>query len=167
MTDLAALKTANEEYLYEFALCSIRPCGDCPHESARYWIVRRTAKRVYVERRPYDPRFTVPRSGKPWIIDRAKLERDGGAHVLGNGWAIYLYRTAPRDLLCSFPVYKDCRAPRCARLIGLTKWPCTVREAQMAYRHLTKTAHPDHGGNGPAFRALRTAYEQTLRRLRA
>jgi hypothetical protein len=47
-------------------------------------------------------------------------------------------------------------------VLGLC-WPCTEEEVRAAYRRLTKTAHPDHGGTPEEFGRIREAYERALR----
>jgi hypothetical protein len=46
-------------------------------------------------------------------------------------------------------------------VLGLTP-PVTADQVKAAYRRLSKTAHPDHGGSVQAFVILRDAYERAL-----
>jgi hypothetical protein len=94
-------------------------------------------------------------------------------------WACWLYLTvAPLPLWRWRPAYgsvqrfaeaefealmtRRAAAPACVADLGL-RLPCTAEDVRFAFRHKSKTLHPDRGGDVQQFIALRRAYEDALR----
>jgi hypothetical protein len=138
--------------------------------SNRHRIVKRTVKRVFVERRPYE--FTLLRAERiadgtdTWYdhdvetfsLDRARLEADGEA-CSGSRWGRVWFYATPYEERAQKTTPSGLVEP--LAVLGLS-WPCTVDDVKRAYRRLARKTHPDHGGDAEAFRNLTTAYEQLL-----
>ncbi len=140
------------------------------YASRPHFVVRKTAKSVYVEQRPY---LAGDRTGG-WLdeerptfrLDRQELEREGHAfisvaeHISDADEPVFFVR--PRDERLSG---YGRQAPECLTTLSLS-WPCTANDVKKAYRSLAKGAHPDGGGSHERFLALQDAYEQALRMCR-
>lgn len=119
----------------------------------RHRIVKRTAKRVYVEADDYEPDRTRT-DVRTVVVDREELERNG--HALPPAW---------RGLYCLSALYlkpekTPARAtPECLRVLGL-ELPCSLDEVRRAYRRLVLETHPDTGGAAADFRVVHDAYQQ-------
>lgn len=124
-------------------------------EHLKHRIVKRTKKRIYVERCYYSE------SSKPsahwtdyceptFVLDREEFEREGCAP--GRSWRYYYY-AKPLE-----PRASD--SPHLSTL-GL-KEPFTEVEARAAYRRAAKSTHPDAGGSPDDFRKVRAAFDVAM-----
>ena len=139
--------------------------GSEPHR-----VVRKTAKSVYVEQRPYTP---SDRTGS-WLdeqrptfrLDRQELDREGYAFISVAEYISDadepLFFARPRDERLN---KYGRQLPHCLVVLNLS-WPCTAADVKKAYRSLARRAHPDGGGSHDKFLALQEAYEQALRMCR-
>jgi hypothetical protein len=153
-------QTATLEFLYRFhtsdydgSTCAV------PHR-----IVKKTAKRIYVEVKSYSTNTWKPPDQDPnreptwWdfnvrttAVDRATLEREGcvrSAVLCG-----YLH-VSP-----TLPSYSY--TPQCLKDLGLS-YPCTEGDVKRVFRRLSKEMHPDSGGDATRFIVLQQAYEAAL-----
>jgi len=148
-----------------------------PSLSVQAWrVVKRTARRIYVDRERYDP-LRRP-SGTIWdydvrthVLDRAHLEREGWAERAGRWWEARRYFVRREDAVAAagdrsarprLGASAEAPVPECLRVLGLTP-PCSRQQVERAYRRRARAAHPDAGGEHAAFLALRRAYEAALR----
>ncbi len=130
---------------------------------SRHRIVKRTKKRIFIERDHYseDRRPT----GEWWdwdvrtvVLDRAEFERERKV------WCRRLHC----DLYASPDVYLQERemlaVPECFSALGLGI-DATTAEVKQAYRRLAKQHHPDSGGDPAEFKRVRRLYEQAMARV--
>ncbi len=123
--------------------------------SAPYRIIKKTAKRVYVERnRPY--KWTDADGEyydvETFVLDRQELEREGCA------WS---RRRRDFYYLRPYEEQHDFRVPLCFGVLGLTEL-CSRSEVESAYRRLALKYHPDRGGDAEQFKCIHRAYEEAL-----
>lgn len=124
--------------------------------SSPHRIVKRTARRVYVERDRYQPdAHQCPDTYDVQMItlDRVTLERNGGA------WS-----QSSREYYATTPVDERppvTAAPPCLTALGLPL-DCTAADVRRVYRRQARELHPDAGGDPQAFIALQRVYEQAL-----
>lgn len=130
--------------------------GSRPHR-----IVKKTAKKVFVDREPHSERFEERLYGdwrdfafrRSIALDRQKLEKEGMA------WS-----RAVRDYFytSSWEERRHGYVPECGSSLGLAP-PWTTDQVKQAFRRMARRAHPDAGGNSEEFKAVYRAYEQALR----
>ena len=142
----------------EYVWAWFYPFKDCGGEWRRFQVVKKTAKRIYVDTGRYgysvDDRVTC-------VIDRAAFERDGYAKPaydvlrIADGFYAQPFDRGARYRR-SVPV------PPCFDVLGLDRG-ATGADVERADRRLARTTHPDAGGDPEAFIRLRTAYEEAIR----
>ena len=137
----------------------------------RHRIVKQTARKIHVERDPFDEDAWA-RRGEPGeespedapklptlAVDRAALRAGGRFRCAGAHRGMTFYATeqdATRDAEATLAA----NHPWCAELgVG---FPCSVNAIKAAYRRLAMTAHPDTGGDPAEFRAIEQAYRAAL-----
>jgi hypothetical protein len=139
-----------------------------------YRVVKKTARRAYVESHPYLGNIGAPDRERRWydyqvdtfVLDRAELERGHGARR-SKGRRYYggdFYRSreeAEREILAREWTYRPATLPPWVELLGL-EWPVTRRDVKAAYRRKAKEMHPDHGGDHDEFVKLEAAYRMAL-----
>ncbi len=131
----------------------------------RHRIVRRTAKKIFVDREPYrdekenDGEGDAPPPANPkprtLAVERETLRREGKVPHRGA----YFYASEDegvRDVHATLTARHDW----CAAL-GV-KFPCSAESIKTAYRRLSRENHPDAGGNPADFRAVEQAYREAL-----
>lgn len=142
-----------------------------------YRVVRKTAKRVYVEVDSYEESQRLrkcrldPGHEETWrdhdvktfVLDRSKLESEEGARPCGRRSYRWSHFYATREAAERSTIYKrgDAPRPRWAEIMGLDV-PCTRHQVKAAYRKLSKLHHPDAGGDEGEFVRLETAYREAL-----
>ncbi len=143
--------TAKLEYVYSYYTSDY----DGSWGSTPYRIIKKTAKRIYVETIcPY--KWTdedgVYYDVETFVLDRDKLEREGFAWSRPRRNYFYLL---PHEERHESPV------PRCLAVLELTHCSsCT--DIDTAYRRLALKHHPDRGGDVERFRCIHRAYEEAL-----
>ncbi len=154
-----AVGAAPVEFLYEeYWRSDDGTRGYIPHR-----VIKRTAKRVFIDSRWYDER-TAP-SRAEWYaehpealqtiaLDRHELEQTGKVST-GTGWGPTTYYLTPPESNSAHPV------PSYFAMLELTP-PCTVADVKRAYKRKARELHPDNGGSNDEFLALQHAYEQAL-----
>lgn len=137
----------------------------------RHRIVKQTARKIYVERDPFDEDGWARRresgEGAPGqspgtrtvAVDRATLRAEGRFRCgrTRPGPTFYASEEAGiRDVEAELTA----KHAWCARL-GV-RFPCSVESVKAAYRRLAKASHPDAGGDPAEFRAIERAYREAL-----
>ncbi len=117
-------------------------------------IVKKTLKRVYVERDTWS--WTEGENQyhdvETLALDREELERQGHTYSRRQRERFYLLPYEER--------YEPSVRP-CFNALGL-KEPCSRAEVEHAYRRLALKHHPDQGGDAEVFKQIHEAYEQAL-----
>lgn len=130
----------------------------------KHQIIRKTAKRVYVDDLEYqDPDALVRNTGgrrdgydvRTFVLDREELERDGRAY--SRSWRSSGYYYLKPELAARMGT-----VPPCLERLGLAP-PATAAAVKSAYRRLSRELHPDQGGDHERFIEIQQAYEQALR----
>jgi hypothetical protein len=151
---------------------------DGPYEASWYYtpyrVVKKTANRVYVDRKEFDEeawkkRLESGREMKWWdfdvetfILDRRKLESGEGAHSSTLGWYIgEFYPTREAAERASEGRNGTTLHFWWAEILGV-KLPCDRKAIKAAYRKLAKQSHPDAGGDADAFVQVENAYRAGL-----
>lgn len=130
---------------------------DCSEGSTPHRIVKKTAKRVYVERshRSWKEGDQVFYDVPTFVLDRQELE------ATGEAWSRrrrgFFYTTPYEERRQTFK-------PKHLEILGLEPG-CSAEAVGAAYRGLAKKLHPDHGGNPESFKQLQWAYEAALETL--
>ena len=130
---------------------------------ARHRIVRRTARKIYIDREPFredegrgeaGPADEVPKT-RLLSVDREVLRREG--RVVHRGSSFYASEAKGLE-----GAYADltARHPWCAVLD--VSFPCTTAAIKAAYRRLARERHPDAGGSPADFQALERAYREAV-----
>lgn len=126
-------------------------------------IVKRTKKRIYVDRHPYQEQ--AKEIGDRWdyvdstfILDRAQFEATGKARRAGRVWNDMFY--ADSEIYHAERRSTAYRAD-CFVHLGVPAGATKV-EIQSAYRRLAQRAHPDAGGDAEEFKKVHTWYEQAM-----
>jgi hypothetical protein len=169
-------ETAKLEFVWE----AYYSMSDCPVDYPSkyiytpYRVVKKTVKRVYVEREPYRENVwqgqQEPGKELEWwyfdihtfILDRRKLESGDGARSSRYGWHrgdFYPTREAAERATASrngTPLHFWW-----ADILGV-KLPCDRKAIKAAYRKLAKQSHPDAGGDADAFVRIDDAYRAAL-----
>jgi hypothetical protein len=133
-----------------------------------YRVVRKTGRFVYVDRESFREASSVhvqdPVSAyvelRTWRLDRAALERDGHVCHTGSGWYGGDYYVSEAALRADFEAQAEV-VPECFLALGLARGASRA-DVKRAYKRLARQRHPDAGGNGGEFIALRSAYERAL-----
>jgi hypothetical protein len=124
--------------------------------SSTHRIVKKTAKRVYVEYR--DNSWTE--DGQTYsdvqtiVLDREELETKGWAR--SRRWRLSWFYTTP------YEARHKAYGRGCLNFLGV-KIEATRDAVNAAYRKLAKVRHPNHGGNAEEFKELQHAYEDALK----
>ncbi len=148
----AAKETAGVEYVYtDWESDYSSACGSHPHR-----IVKKTAKRVYVEDRnsSWTEDGSVFNDVETFVLDRQELETTGEASNRRLWWKSF-YTTPYGARHESFPngrVY----------LLDI-EVEATEEAVNAVYRRLAMERHPDHGGNAEDFKELQQAYENAMK----
>ncbi len=121
-------------------------------------MVKKTAKRVFVERDSYswEEDGQTFHDVRTIALDREELEREGCASSHWNGYSYFF--TTPYNV--RHVAYK----PPCLEFLCVDQ-PCTIEDVDKAYRRLAMKFHPDRGGDAESFKSLQRAYEEALRLL--
>jgi hypothetical protein len=124
-------------------------------------IVRKTRTRIYIEREPY--REDRQPSGEwydyyrpTFVLDRQEWERTGKVHRKGD-WRGDYYRDPE---LFRIECGLVSRAP-CLEALELPA-NATMAQIKARFRHLSRSMHPDAGGDEKEFVRLRRYYEEAL-----
>ncbi len=134
----------------------------------RHRIVKQTARKIHVEREPFDEdewarRGEEPTEGVPrprtLAVDRAALRAEGRFRCGGSHGGLTFYASEEAGI-------RDVEAALTAKhawCAGLgVRFPCTVDTVKSAYRRLALASHPDAGGDPAEFRAVERAYRAAL-----
>jgi hypothetical protein len=131
----------------------------------RHRIVRKTAKKIFIDREPFHEKEQPggegagPMSASPKprtiAVDRETLRREGrvphrGAH----------FHATEDDAVRDVHAARTARHAWCATL-GV-RFPCTAESIKVVYRRLALEKHPDAGGSPAEFLALQRAYREAL-----
>lgn len=131
----------------------------------KYRIVKRTKKRIYIDREPYR---NDPQKSREWynydqstfVLNREEFETTGKASRSRQWWntyysdpAIYFAERRSRQ-----------HRPECFVKLGLPAG-ASVEEIQAAYRKLARVTHPDCGGDATEFVQVQAWYEDAMSRL--
>lgn len=81
-----------------------------------------------------------------------------GIQIVQGTLPFDLFQKLIRDAVVETAVH---RTPKCYQRLGLP-FPSTKEQIHVAFRRLSMTAHPDHGGNEKEFIALHAAYREAL-----
>ena len=133
---LGLVRNRPREYLYT------RRLGDRDDFFvAAHWIVRKTAKRVYVTRKSFGP-DQIGSEDERWdeneptvALDRLRLERDGSVYSAGHRLSDF-YASREAALGDSEP-----RGELALRLLGIRP-PCSLDDIKAAYRRKALEAPP-------------------------
>lgn len=153
-------------YLCHFA-CWVSGYEGLRHGSIRrYRVVKKTKTRLYVDENPCKEDMEVDPSRitteydyiqRTFILDRQEYERTGKAERrTSHFWAVF-YATPEIYFAEQITDY----TPPCLAALGLLQ-SATVEEVKRSFRLLSKTHHPDRGGDAEAFVQLRGHYEEAL-----
>jgi hypothetical protein len=139
-----------------------------------YRVVKKTARRVYVDRKEFNEEAWHRRleSGREmtwydfdvetFILDRRELESaEGVLRVRRSGWGGWFYPTKEAAERAVAGRYGTTMHFWWADILGV-KLPCDRRAIKSAYRKLVKQAHPDAGGDADAFVRIDDAYRAAL-----
>ena len=137
--------------------------GDA-HSIVAYRVLKKTAKRVYVEAEKYrtshwtgDWRdYAVP----TFILDRREFEQTGKAEGRLRGLRHTFY-AAPEIYYSERAEYDNALAPDCMIKLGLDA-SADADDIHRAYRRLATQTHPDKGGNPEEFKLIRRWYEEAM-----
>jgi len=140
------------EFVYE--------CGE--GFAVAHRIVKRTTKRIYVEREPWrengdlhdDWRDYVRRT---FILDRKEFEDKGKAKRSGRWYGTYYADPAIYDAEGRASAFRP-------EYLSILELPAgaSVDAIHAAYRRLARKTHPDHGGDAEEFKRVTAAYEKAL-----
>lgn len=127
---------------------------DFSNTSTPHRVVKKTAKRVYVEdrSRSWEEQGQVFHNVTTIVLDREELE------TKGEVWS-----RRHRELFYTTPyeVRHRPHKPQFLEVLGL-EVGCDQEAVNAAYRSLAKKHHPDHGGDAKDFKRLQAAYEEAL-----
>jgi hypothetical protein len=165
--------------------------SDGKQKAQKHRIVKKTAKRVYVECDPYDG--TLPdQKRRTFILNRHELEARGKAEWGSgvNSWPCFATAKAALDYATRFLTFRHVERfdpdawlaemnarwakinARWAEIIdphatlGVDSSASPV-EIRAAFLDKALRLHPDHGGDEKEFVKLRQAYEQAMRLAKA
>ncbi len=131
----------------------------------RHRIVKKTKKRIYVEKKAYD-RHTSP-SGEwrdydrhTFVLDRREFETVGKANRSSEGW--WDHCTYYADPALFHDERGQIARPACFEALNLPA-DATIAQVKAAYRRLSRATHPDAGGTDHDFVRLGQSYEEALR----
>ena len=137
----------------------------------RHRIVKQGARKIHVEREPFDEeewaRRSEPGEGSPGIVprprtlavDRFELRKEG--RVLGGrSAAAPTFYASEEDGIRDVQADLTARYAWCAAL-GV-RFPCSTGDIKAAYRRLAFASHPDRGGDPAEFRSVERAYREAL-----
>lgn len=131
---------------------------DGSRSSSKHRIVKKTAKRIYVEARSEK---WEDDQGQPYYdvrtiaLDRAEFEEHGEAFGGPRGNRQYYHDRPYEERTEALPTVP------CFVALGLAP-PITSADVSRAYRRKAKLYHPDHGGDPEKFKAIQRAYEEAL-----
>jgi len=148
----AAKDAAGVEYVYtDWESDYDSSCGSSPHR-----IVKKTARRVYVEDRnsSWTENGDVFADVETFVLDRKKLESTGEASNPRFRYETF-YTTTYEERHKAFP-------HGCLHFLG-AEIEATEEAVNATYRSLAKERHPDHGGNAEDFKELQRAYENAMK----
>jgi hypothetical protein len=125
-------------------------------------IVRKTKTRIYVDDKPYRP--NVQPTGewydyhcRTFVLDRQEWERTGKAERSGRSYWNDYYR----DPELFRAECGQASRPACLEALDLPR-DATADQIKARFRRLSRSMHPDAGGDEKAFVALRRHYEEAL-----
>jgi hypothetical protein len=126
---------------------------DFETRSTPHRIVKKTAKRVYVEYREnsWTENGQTYHDVETLVLDRQELETKGQASNRRQWW--HYFYTTPCELR------REAYGYGCLDFLGM-KIERTKEAVNAAYRKLAKVRHPDHGGDAEGFKELQSAFEQ-------
>ncbi|MDT8445647.1 MAG: J domain-containing protein [bacterium] len=144
-------------------------------EWSAYQIVGRSAKNLFVYRKPFPFLFEGPRdpaalSGEVYAVDRITLEAKGSVYCRAFGGYFSDHRDpaqplAPKSpdptpqvpLKPSWELIQQLNIAQARRFLGLTP-PYEASDLKSAFRALVFACHPDHGGDNLKFMLLERAF---------
>jgi hypothetical protein len=153
----AAPRVSLQEYVYHDDCSADSNLGDGYGSGYhKHRILKKTRKKIFVERscsgrvETYGDVSRVP----AFALDREAMET--GRYVHAEHWtgATGFYLTLPGK-----PI-ED--VPECFAVLGIQVASPTVKDVRRAFRRLSKTHHPDVGGNADGFRSLHAQYKMAL-----
>ncbi len=150
-----ARETSTPEFVYRHDMSDY----DGSWYSSPYRIVKKTAKRVYVERshRSWEEHGQVFHDVKTIALDRLQLESTGRAWSQKCKQSFHIKPYEEKQ----YPAVN----PQFLEILGL-EVGCDHEAVNTAYRSLAQKFHPDHGGDAEDFKRLQVAYEQALAALK-
>jgi hypothetical protein len=162
------------EFVWEaYHHVSDEPCVPDEWKVHPHRVVKKTARRVYVEREPYrEPAVPADRErhwydylDQTFVLDRRELERGQGVGPARRRWYggdFYQSREeAERAIAALSRSFGPLARPDWADVLDL-EWPITRQDVKEAYRRKAKELHPDHGGDHDEFVKLEAAYRMAL-----
>lgn len=155
--------TAPLEFVYECHPSYSDYDGERYDSINPYRIVKKTKKRIYVEKDPY--REKAKQTGEWWdyvestfILDRDQFEKTGKVRRAGRSY----YGTFYSDPEIYYAERRStAHRPDCFVGLGVPAG-ASIAEVQAAYRNLARTTHPDVGGNSEEFKKVQTWFEQAV-----
>jgi hypothetical protein len=133
----------------------------CSGDFITKWrIVKRTKKRIYVERHPYQENQHNTGDWQDWVertfvLDRTKFETIGKLSVRQMSRTFY---SSPEVYLAE----KRSHTRLECHLILDVESDATEKQIKSAYKRLARTAHPDMGGTSEEFKRVRQAFENAV-----
>lgn len=130
----------------------------------KHRIVKRTKKRVYVEKEEYREGAQLNGDWRDYvqptfILDRREFEDNGKAKRSSQGW--WDHKTYYVDPEIYFAERALGSRPECFEVLDVPA-DATADVIATAYRHLAAQTHPDVGGTAEEFKRIHSAYEQAL-----
>jgi hypothetical protein len=151
------------EFVYQCLLDYSDYNGSPSDSLIKHRIVKRTKKRIYVEKKPY--RDNVELTGAWWewiestfVLDRQQFESTGKARRFPIKWWDGAFYSSPEVY---FSERKQNARPECFKILDVDS-TATEKEIKSAYRGLARIVHPDTGGNPEEFKRVRKAYDEAL-----
>lgn len=167
--------TAAIEYIYECSRQTHDMGGMPDYDSVeRYVVVKKTKTRLYVDRdSKYSERRAKSQFGRhadrptteqdyilrTFTLDRQEYERCGKVRRTSGHWTDHGTFYATPEIY--YAERDTTHVPACLTALGLTS-SADVELIKKAFRLLSKTHHPDAGGDAEAFVQLRKFYEEAL-----
>lgn len=137
----------------------------------RHRIVRQNARKIHVERNPFDEDEWARRGerggGSPegapkartLAVDRVALRAEGRFRC-GRAHRGPTFYASEEDGIRDVEAALTAKHAWCA-VLGV-RFPCSVDTIKAAYRRLAMTSHPDAGGDPAEFGAVERAYREAL-----
>jgi hypothetical protein len=150
----------------EFAF-NCHPSNSDYDDSTSDWIqphriVKKTKKRIYVEREPYREGMALAGDWRDFVVDTFVLDREEfestGKATGGSRW----YNTYYTDPAIYFAERRSmAHRPDCFVRLNVPAG-ATAEEIKAAYRRLARNTHPDAGGDAEEFKQVQVWYEQAM-----